>query len=421
MSAKDRLNSRISLFTVSQKLSVRNFRKTNDKNRLKRILKTVLFFLRLLGVPILQTPDMPLKNDVKDYRRKTLRVWSPVIFYLFYFIHSFANILVRDLQKTSFFLSLSTSTSLTRLFIILVCVCVCLWKRHSLDEVMNNIDNMGEKLPNNSVRKLRVQVMLVVAVECIYLLSFLVYNAISLHQTSTHIYMDEYFYGIKVSETLGKVIIMTDWLLFSIAGSPVVFLAAFYVGVCLYIRNKIHHHNTYIRDHLDPREGPRSTNFIQNLQKHLRNYLEAITEFDDVFSCVIFLIYVVIIMDTLVYIPSLLGTTDKSNSLNYSTLMIVIANNVFLFIMMSFTAASISDSFDDLKISLNTKLSVFNSVSTVEEQQMIGSLLNNVIQATPFFNLTGWQFFTISRSFVLSVASCVLTYIVVICQLMPQP
>ncbi|UYV69123.1 MYO1A [Cordylochernes scorpioides] len=202
-----------------------------------------------------------------------------------------------------------------------------------------------------------------------------------------------------------------------------VFVPVLFMSLCLLLSRAYHEHNLYIKDMSAQPTEPRRLDVVRIRSSHERLCL-LVYGVDHIFGKIIFFWYLILLISvcfdiTQLFTDETLLRNKAKDDVFFFSLRIVYS--VLTFLGTCVAASSVSHEAHasvPAVHALTLRGSTTGSELGVEVKMEAQLLLARL--ASPPVGLSGWNFFTINRSFILSVTAALTTYVVIVIQMNPK-
>ncbi|XP_023214086.1 uncharacterized protein LOC111618791 [Centruroides sculpturatus] len=374
-------------------------------------LKPVLLSLRIVGVHV--------PKDIW-FCRYSDGIWSLSIM-LFRFLYL-------GQELTSVILGLSPTHLLDQIAVILATISACLasaFLAHDvsnmsrvLDQLDNTLQNLAWKQQN--LRSVSHQILILTTIGWVYILLRWISMLLILDNMPEH-HFQSIFFGIvpnNLSTTAIYVFVSVIWSMeiFFIHGA-IVFIPILFMSFCILLRKSYREHNNIINE---LNSLPILVTDFSSIRSFHEKLCSIVAKVDTIFGKIVFFWYLFLLVTVCLDITQLftdetLLKNEAKNDVFYFSLRV-------LYSMLSFLGTCITAS--GVSLEAHAALPTVHNLTLhrlrldmdnkLEAQFLISRL------TAPTIGLSGWNFFTINRSFILQVTAALTTYVVIVIQLNPQ-
>lgn len=249
----------------------------------------------------------------------------------------------------------------------------------------------------------------------------------TLMEEDLHNYVDSYWFGLNVTligrESAIAMSVVETCVYYLETMAPIQFCALYYTFICILMRKSFEAFNTWVTLVAESQCKASAHTLIRVRQLH-NKLTKTVELIDTTFSAPVFFMYLITVSDMSKYLYFLMHKVTKgwTTSIEIVFVFCRIGHMLWLFFMMSCSASAVAlisnaclEDVHQMTTECHKSLPSERNVHLDFHAMALITKLTN----SPSY-LTGWNVFYITRSFILTVLGGVLTYTLIVVQLMPS-
>ena len=239
-----------------------------------------------------------------------------------------------------------------------------------------------------------------------------------------HNYIEKYWFGVNATaighDACLMMSIIETCIYYLATMAPIQFVSLYYAFMCIIMTEAFQIFNGRIKRDAINRNCNIPAKKIRAIRDNHNKLTKTVEQLDSAMSAPVFLIYMVIIIDMSKYVYFVMDklTRGWSTSIEVVFVFFRIFHMLWLFFMISCSASNVAINsnacLEDVH-QMTTRLTESENMGNVEFHSI--ALITKLTEQPMY--LTGWNVFYITRGFILTVIGGVLTYTLVVMQLIP--
>ncbi|RWS31731.1 hypothetical protein B4U80_06279 [Leptotrombidium deliense] len=381
-----------------------------DRLALFKTVNPILKILKVLG-------SWPREGDQFILR---LNFWNGITLFIlhFYTAHKFFNWMTVVKYTENVFTAFEQLTLITRTAV----VAITFDRRFLLQQRITNLFDAIAEYPlfnvDHKITKLGRWIKHMI-IGCWSFIALHVILAASLmFYKSTDGYVNWLFYGDAAANTpdiVIRLVMIADWALYLfLVICNECFSLAFYICLCVIIREKISDYNDFLT-RLQRKNLVTESSQMQELYKLHSKLTSLVEALEENFSFPALLWIICIIFNICVKVEAIISGIRNSQFEEFGYVLLDIIYYIVSFIMLCFIASEIGDEKLEPIIAV-TKIAQDGDICDWSFQQE-SQLLLSKINESMMMRLTGWSCFELNKTFMITILGAIATYTILVLQM----